>query len=291
MNTAQHSTREGAMKSLLKAMVAPLARNDITWFLLMPFAKVGAYLDYFRKSVTPEAKPRHPEMELRFSRQPQVESGPFKGMKYPRLDSVWGNIYPKLLGCYEKELWDTIENIVINGYSEIIDIGCSDGFYAVGLAMRMPAAKVYAYDINDKALEFCREMAILNGVEDRVILKSQCSADALSAFRFTGKGLIICDCEGFEKELFNGQSAGNLACCDLLIETHDFLDITISTNLKAVFKDTHHIHSIKSVDDIEKALTYDIKGMEKIGLPEKKKILAEERPAIMEWLVCKSKAS
>lgn len=33
-----------------------------------------------------------------------VKHGPFKGMKYPAVKSVGSSLFPKLLGCYEKEI-------------------------------------------------------------------------------------------------------------------------------------------------------------------------------------------
>ena len=42
---------------------------------------------------------------------------------------------------------------------------------------------------------------------------------------------------------------GNLKKCDLLIETHDFLDLSISGDLLRLFDNTHHIQIIKSIDD------------------------------------------
>jgi len=40
----------------------------------------------------------------------------------------------KLLGFYEQPLQPYIEQVIQTGYPTIINIGCAEGYYAVGLA-------------------------------------------------------------------------------------------------------------------------------------------------------------
>ena len=59
--------------------------------------------------------------------QPRVLNGPFKDMPY--LDEViWGSITPRWFGSYERELWDTVDEITSTPYETIIDIGCGTGW-------------------------------------------------------------------------------------------------------------------------------------------------------------------
>ena len=92
-------------------------------------------------------------------------------------------------------------------------------------------------------------------------------------------------------ELFNKVESNKFKNVDLVIETHDFMNINISTNLKEKFSQTHTFISIKSIDDIEKALTYSFKEIELLNLHQRKMILSESRPSIMEWTVFLSKSS
>ncbi len=73
-----------------------------------------------------------------------VLDGPFRGLNY----LVENNTVPthKLLGTYEKELWPIIEEIIARDYRTIIDIGAAEGYYVVGLAQRMPEARVVAFE-------------------------------------------------------------------------------------------------------------------------------------------------
>ena len=185
-----------------------------------------------------------------------VRHGPFAGMKYPTGQSFGSALFPKLLGSYESEIHSIIESICSQPYTEIIDIGCGEGYYAVGLALRIPTAVVYAYDTVAAACRFCAEMADLNGVGGRVILGSFCDESVVRSLPVTGRGLIISDCEGYEKTLFSADLASYLADFDLLVETHDFIDIGISEGLVRLFQSSHEIMTIKSVDDIEKAKRY-----------------------------------
>lgn len=212
-----------------------------------------------------------------------VRCGPFAGLRYAELTSVGSALYPKLLGSYESELHPWMHEICEAGYSEIIDVGCAEGYYAVGLALRNPQAVVYAYDLWDGAQQLCASFARLNQVADRVVVRSLFTADELRTIPIRRRGLIVCDCEGGENEIFTEQTRHHFADWDLLIETHDFLDITISTRLPELFRETHELRSILSVDDIQKAKTYNYPELAEYDLATRRAILAEFRPTLMEW--------
>src|SRR5690348_1337426 len=78
----------------------------------------------------------------------RVNSGPFKGLEY--ISGAAGSAYtPKILGCYEQEIHAFIEEIINKSYSVIVDVGCAEGYYAVGFAYRSSDVKVYAFDENE----------------------------------------------------------------------------------------------------------------------------------------------
>ena len=219
----------------------------------------------------------------------QVLSGPFKGMKYSANRAVCSAYYPKILGSYESELHAIIDSFIKNEYSEVIDIGCAEGYYAVGLALKISSAEIFAFDTNYEARQLCYEMATENKVQNRIHIAGLCSPETLKKFPFTKRGLIVSDCEGFEAALFTSESIMNLMNCDMIIETHDWWDITISDKLRDVFSKTHHIQVIKSVDDIEKAKTYSSAVTQNASLRVKQQMFSEQRPGIMEWIICTPK--
>lgn len=278
------------MKAAINQLTRKIIKSDLVWKGLWPFIKTSNYLQYHRGVVKKEGKQQEHDHGLaRLLGEPVVKNGPFRGMKYPAFASFGSAIFPKIIGSYECELHPLLEKISTKEYTTIFDVGSAEGYYAVGLALRFPGTPVYAYDVNEIANEACKEMATLNGVEQQVQVKSWCSAEIMGSFDFGARGLIVCDCEGFEKELFTKQSLENLKTCDLLIETHDFINIYISDYLKDLFSNTHHITSVLSLDDIVKARNYQFPELASLPLEQKKEIVAEKRPAIMEWLYLEPK--
>ena len=67
-----------------------------------------------------------------------VQSGPFAGMVLPDR-ACWGDgdLLPKLLGCYEAELHAIIEEILAATPDLVINIGATEGYYAIGMARRL----------------------------------------------------------------------------------------------------------------------------------------------------------
>src|SRR5580698_1953471 len=91
-----------------------------------------------------------------------VQAGPFSGMLCSA--AVTGNAIPKMLGIYELELHDIVQQIIRTNYHLVIDIGCGEGYYLVGLALRLPAAKLIGFDIDPLAQSACAEHVNLNNV-------------------------------------------------------------------------------------------------------------------------------
>ncbi len=280
----------------LKKIIFSLVHVEVLWLLLKPFAKLGSFLIVCRNQI--EEKQRREKSKADLDRlfhtifpERKVLHGPFKGILYPEFNSIGSTLYPKLIGSYESELHEIIEQICATEYSEILNIGCGEGYYAVGLGLRIRGARIFAYDTDSLARSLCSQMATLNNVDARVQIYSLCTQGILREFTFTKKGLIVCDCEGFELELFNQSTINNLKRCDLLIETHDFIDISISTKLAELFTSTHIITSIKSKDDIEKVKTYQFVEACGLDMDVKMHLFAERRPSIMEWLFLESKLS
>lgn len=214
-----------------------------------------------------------------------VASGPFEGLRYPRLQSVGSVLLPKLLGSYESELHAALEELLANNYNTVVDIGCAEGYYAVGLGLRLKNADIYAFDTDPRARQACAEMARLNGVDSRIHIGGLCDKNVLRSLPLGIRALIVADCEGYEKELFDDEMGHFLAKQSLIIEVHDFIDIDIGSHLRSVFSKTHCVRSINSTDDIQKAHTYRYEQLAKYDTNERRLILGERRPTIMEWLV------
>ena len=214
-----------------------------------------------------------------------VLGGPFSGLKYPQMQA-WGSVLaPKLLGTYEKELHAILNRLDYERYSVIIDIGAAEGYYAVGLARKAPHAMVVAFECDPGGQALLRQMAELNGVQERVRVLGHCDAGELARVSTAAEGLIVCDCEGAEDQIFGPPFLPNVLGFDLLIETHDFLVSGVNRRLQERFQSTHRVTVILSVERFEAdfpALGHEYRF-------EKLYALHEGRPCPMQWLWLESK--
>ena len=174
-----------------------------------------------------------------------VLSGPFKGMKYT--GRAAGSLAtPKLLGSYEAELHPAIEAVLARSPDTVIDIGVAEGYYAVGLARRLPSARVIGYDIDADARNKCAAMARLNGLDQRIDIRGVCTHEALRE-SLTSATLVVCDCEGCEFDLIDPVAVPELASADLVVELHDFSRAGLGQTLVSRFASTHDTEILPAV--------------------------------------------
>lgn len=165
-----------------------------------------------------------------------VRAGPFAGMKY--VERAIGSQYlPKLIGIYEREIAPAIEEAVARAPRHVLVAGAAEGYYAVGLALRLPRARVWAYEMDPAGRELLRELAALNGVADRVNVRGFCGPSDVTAC--DERALVICDCEGYEAELFTPETVSRLAESWVLIEAHEVARPGIIQRLTSAFAGTH----------------------------------------------------
>ncbi len=169
----------------------------------------------------------------------RVMQGPLQGMDFLS-QSAEGCHIAKLLGCYEQPLLPYIEAAIRASYPTILNIGCAEGYYAVGMARRMSDTHVLAFDLNPKAQATCRALAEKNGVLDRIqiggLFKPEDFADYASQ-----RVLVLCDIEGAERALLDPVSAPALQGMDLIVESHECLIPGITQTLIARFRTSHDI--------------------------------------------------
>lgn len=140
-----------------------------------------------------------------------VSSGPFAGMHLTELNS-WGggDRAAKLLGYYEMELNPFLEESIAWQPDVVVNVGCAEGYFAVGLAMRVADARVIAFDVDGQAQAVCKAAANLNDLS--VDVRGLCTGSILRVICETARRpFLLIDCEGGEREL--------------LIEGHIELDV------------------------------------------------------------------
>lgn len=223
----------------------------------------------------------------------RVLSGPFAGLQYPEQKSYGSTLSPKIIGSYEAELHAVINEVLNDTYRTIIDIGCAEGYYAVGFAYRLPDVTVWAYDVDPHARAACENLARWNRTSERVHVRKTFTMRSLSDLT-EGDGFILCDCEGAEEFIFYKEpNTWELLTkrYDLLIEIHDFVRPGISAYLYDLFCDDYEITRIFSTNDPLRPHLFGNFLPGDISPEEKKELLAEKRPGIMEWFYLKRKCS
>lgn len=213
----------------------------------------------------------------------KVLSGPFIGMEIPPRP-VWqdGNNSAKLVGSYEIELQPAFEKAIARAPDTVVNVGCAEGYYAVGLARRLPKAAVYALDVKVGTLAVCRVYADKNEVGGRLTIQE--GADQSEQMPVgSGRHLYVVDCEGAELDLLDPAKCPNLLKSDIIIETHDFLREGTSLALVDRFSATHDIEVIKP--------GYPPYFPFLAGIPVMLQLLltTDKRPQNNFWVVCWSK--
>lgn len=169
---------------------------------------------------------------------PVISGGPFAGMTYLEHQAE-GSLLPRLLGTYESELHPHLRRLS-EGADCIVDIGCAEGYYAVGLARLLPKATVYAYDISAPARSLCRQLAERNDVVDRVVIREEFKPTDFAEFA-ERRALVIVDTEGAEVELLRPDLAPALARLPLIVETHGSGADRTFDRIRERFEPTHHV--------------------------------------------------
>jgi hypothetical protein len=218
-----------------------------------------------------------------------VLAGPFAGLRYPP------SFVPRLLfhgpyqvGSFELELHPAIERIVAAAPEVIVNVGCAEGYYAVGLATRLPAAQVIAYELDPELGEAAARLASLNGVGERVELRGLCTVDELASLesRLADRSVcVVMDCEGAEATLADPEAVPWQAGASLLVELHPAADGEIAAKLERRFAPTHETELVAS--RTRRASEFDaqlrpIRGLRRI---DRELLVAEFRDGSQDWLV------
>ena len=176
-----------------------------------------------------------------------VQSGPFAGLRYPRYAVGRGElVVAQLVGSYEEELHDAFRRVIETAPRLVVDVGASDGYYAVGLARAIPGAIVHAYEINPFPARVCTALAEENGVADRVVMHGECTLAELAALPADEPAFVLCDCEGGEAVLMDPDAAPVLRAADLIVELHEFAAPGVQATIEARFAATHDIEIVEA---------------------------------------------
>ncbi len=172
----------------------------------------------------------------------KVLTGPFAGMVVAEGTPQWddGNSGAKLFGSYEHELHGAIEHAISRRPEVVVNVGCGEGYYAVGLARRCPEAIIFAVDPSADARQMCSDYAKKNNVRVNVV-DGAYEPDDLRFADIEGRRLYVIDCEGHEADLIDLDKCPELRSADIIVECHDFLMKDLSMILAGRLVGTHKV--------------------------------------------------
>ncbi len=253
----------------------PRLSERMPWRRLLRFA-----IRRYRRELTSEWMKRHGN---------RVLAGPFTGLQLEQMAS-WGDgeILAKLLGTYEAELHPIVSEVCERGYSKIINVGCAEGFYAVGFGRAMPSTQVVAFDTSARAREICGTTARQNGVSERITIRGKCTTKELRELTSEScRMFLLVDCEGGELELLLPREVPGLSRADMLIECHEFLHPGVTEVLCERFAATH---TIKHIEETGRPLN-SFPALKELSAIDRAIVTCEWRPTMMNWLYCTSRAA
>ncbi|HEY1541565.1 MAG TPA: hypothetical protein VGG01_04070 [Xanthobacteraceae bacterium] len=227
---------------------------------------------------------------VRTSARQRVLAGPFAGTRL-FVSEQTGRLLPcYYLGTAELEIQDAVESLIARRYATVLNIGAADGYYAVGLARRLPKARVIAFEAVDAFRPVLERTAAANGVAHRIEIKGHCDRGALRA-ALAGAELpilVVSDVEGYETELLDPAAIPELKGADLLIETHDASVRGCTEIMTDRFRATHAVERFvgqpRELDDLPaRSLPLFRKLFPKMTV----ELMNERRAGIQQWLCCR----
>jgi hypothetical protein len=171
-----------------------------------------------------------------------IAAGPFAGQRLG--GTAAGDCEgPVLLGAYESETQDWLEREFARGWNIAVNVGSHVGVYSTGLAMRLRDATVYAFEMDEALRAETRRSADVNGVGARVQALGCATPELLASLPIPpGEGaLVVCDCEGAERELMDPARVPWLVKSALCVELHDFAAPGATDALHARFAPSHDL--------------------------------------------------
>lgn len=209
----------------------------------------------------------------------RVVQGPFTGMKILN-QAKWGDgdIGGKLLGTYESELFPSIEKSIKMNPDVVVNVGCAEGYFGIGIGMRTNARTILV-DIEADVLKNAEDNALANSFTN-FELSTESSKESLK--KFLQKGLnpfLFMDCEGYEFDLLSIDDVPELKNTIIIVESHDCFRPGLTEILKERFVSTHNVEIISQGNkNPYHPIIADFDDAKKLLLT------CEFRPSTMNWL-------
>lgn len=166
----------------------------------------------------------------------QVTAGPFSGLAYPADVRPWiGAPTLKRGGVYERSMVDRLVGLLVTA-TAFVDVGASDGYYAIGVAMT--GLPTVAYESSRIQRRNLRAIAAANDV--RLTVRGHCRR-----LPELGAGsLMLIDVEGAEADLVDGRAVAGLRRASLVIELHEEARPGVTALLQSRLAASHDVELV-----------------------------------------------
>jgi hypothetical protein len=187
-------------------------------------------------------------------------------------------VVSKLVGAYEQDLHDALFELLDLEPKVIVNLGCAEGYYAIGAARVCQNSCVHAFDIDPGARQMCSRLAEANRVTDRVFIHGRATPGLLRKLPLDSAA-VICDCEGDEFRLMDPCQVPDLRSSTILVELHEFVRTDMARVVTSRFLQTHNIWFIsehtRSLDEFPELSSF--------STSDRERLLDENRPIRMRW--------
>lgn len=216
----------------------------------------------------------------------RIMGGPFAGLRFPD-SGIGGSYYAQIVGTYEAALVPVIERVVARSPAVIVDVGAAYGYYALGLAQRLPDVPVIAYEMDATRAALLARYRSLNGLDSRVDIRGECTVEGLeTVLAAATDAFVLMDVEGAEADLLDPAQVPALTRTEILVELHEMFVPGVTAMLQTRFADTHMQALIPA--RYPEAVTTAAGPLARTPREhaQLRAMLAEKRGAPMTWLHC-----
>ena len=274
------------MKKLTRSIFRKILEHDWIWELCPSWLREKSFIRVQRGVALEE---RFKNLCSKTFIERKFLNGPFRGLYFPTLNIQGSALFPRLVGSYESELHTILERLLNKSYDSVIDIGFAEGYYLIGLGKRLKNAKLIGFDISSEAHELCSNLSISNDISnERIFMLGECNPSTLSQFLPSKNSLLLCDCEGFEAQVFSENDKSIWLSSDIIVECHDFIKSGVTESICSILKDTHAISLIYTSSSEEKLEFLNDPMFNIFKTEEKLRLVSEGRPSKQCWIVAEA---
>lgn len=173
-------------------------------------------------------------------------AGPFHGLKLGTILRYRRFAHAFMLGTFEREIQPWIERAIELEIPRIVNVGSADGYYAIGMCLRMPEVEMIAFEMDAGRRDKLRYVAELNGVLERLDIRGFCEPEDLQAALAEpgGPSLVMSDVEGHEEVILDPERVPALRGSYVIVEVHEHFVPGIRAELHRRFEGTHELVDI-----------------------------------------------